>query len=61
MIKPLHFKSKKTYLKWQSYRHIHGIKTKHPYRKIYIKGKQHKVKHKRWKNEQNKCNINAQK
>jgi hypothetical protein len=47
MVKPLHFKSKKAYLKWQSYRHIHGIETKHPYRKVYIRGKHHRVKHKR--------------
>jgi len=43
-VKPLHFESEEAYRKWQAYRHIHHIKTKHPYRKVYIANKPHKVK-----------------
>ena len=43
-VKPLHFESDEAYRKWQAYRHIHHIKTKHPNRKVYIAGKPHRVK-----------------
>lgn len=40
----LRFKNKKAYMKWNAYRAIHGIKTKHR-QKVILGSKVHKVKH----------------
>lgn len=43
-----HFKSKAGYKKWIAYGQIHGIFAKTPgHQKIFIRGKPHKVKHKK--------------
>ena len=46
--KVMHFKSKKSYKKWLAYGHIHGVFEETPgHVKVYIRGKRHKVKHKK--------------
>ena len=42
-----HFKSKASYQKWLAYGHMHGDFKVPGVQKVYIKGKLHKVKHKR--------------
>jgi len=42
-----HFKSKESYRKYEAYKHIHHIKTKHPRAKIYIAGHLQKPKQSR--------------
>ena len=46
--KTMHFKSKAAYKRWLAYGHIHGVFEKAKgSQKVIIKGKTHKVKHKR--------------
>jgi len=47
--KTLNFKSKEAYRKWLAYNWIHNPKEmgKPPHKRIKIRGKPHKVKHKR--------------
>ena len=49
MAKKIHFKSKEAYRKWLSYNWIHNTEEmgKAPHKVVYIRGKKHKVKHKR--------------
>jgi len=49
MAKTLHFKSKKDYQKWLAYNWIHNKKQMGvaPHKTIKIRGKTHRVKHKR--------------
>jgi hypothetical protein len=39
------FKSKSGYLKWQAYKHMHGLLTKHDLNCVIIAGHKHKVHH----------------
>ena len=43
------FKSVKGYHKWLAYGHIHGVFRKRGNQRIKIRGRRHKVKHRRWK------------
>jgi len=43
-----HFRSKAAYRKWLAYGHIHGhFKRKPGHQIVYIRGKRHRVKHRR--------------
>ena len=47
----LHFKSKAAYKKWLAYNYIHNRRKmgRPPHKVVYIRGKKHRVKHKRRK------------
>jgi len=46
--KVMHFKSKESYRKWLAFGHIRSIFKKTPgHVKVFIRGKPHKVKHRR--------------
>jgi len=47
--KVLHFKSKEAYRKWLAYNYIHNRRKmqKPPHKVVYIRGKKHKVEHKK--------------
>jgi len=44
MEKALHFKSKQAYMKWNSFRFIHGV-NKGGHNPVFIHGMKHKVMH----------------
>ena len=49
MSKTLNFKSKQAYKKWLAYNYIHNRKKmgRKPHKRIKIRGRKHKVKHRR--------------
>jgi hypothetical protein len=47
-IKEMNFKSKEAYRKWLAYGHMHGVFKKAPgHVRVKIRGKPHRVKHRR--------------
>lgn len=47
-MKKLHFGSKAGYRRWTAYEHIHGLeKDRGPYPEVIIRGRKHRVMHKR--------------
>jgi len=40
-----HFKSMDAYMRYEAYKHIHGLSKSHDQKIVYIAGKKHKVRH----------------